>query len=573
MAWTALERRLTQFEEAKRRVGEIDPARLERMLVTLGRQRYRDALPLVRFHDALLFLRAFPPNARVLRRTVSLLNSFRRRVEDLRKQEADLSLFDEEKYSGVAGTSLCTDFHYDQVIWLLKDFPEKLDIDWEGYDRTSALAAALPRFVPLLEEDSLVEADVPYRRWLKTASRGRELPWLMSAIERLPLSLEEKAEIFGALELPVRCELGDSSLTRTLGGRAVRYPYFHTQPFIGRSEVSLERELSLPPLKLKKLSRRDGERTLDLCREATTARYRELYGTTRGDPNQVVQANVGRGVEIFMWGLPAERRLPLRAYQAGFTLKNGVPINYIEGIALFEWMEIGFNTFYAYRDGETAWVYAQVLRMLHQILGVTCISVYPYQIGQDNEEAIQSGAFWFYRKLGFRPMRKELARLVAAEEKKIASQSGYRTPPRTLRRLAQGHVVFELPGSSQGDWDNFAMRKLGFAIQQRMAERYQGDAAKMRQACSRKLVQILGVRPERWSAWEQKAFENYALVLSLIPDLSRWDRAERSAVIDIIRAKAMASDGRYCQLLQAHARLRSWLCKLGSARQTGAKHR
>jgi hypothetical protein len=567
MGSTALDRQLTQLEEAKRRVGEMAPARLEKLLVPLGRQRYRDALTLLRFHDALLFLRAFPPNARVQRRALRLLNSFSRRVAILRKEGVDLSLFDEEKYSGVAGTALCTDFHYDQVCWLLKRFPERLDIDWDGYDRTGALAAALPRFMPLLEEDSLVEADVPYHRWLKTASRGRELPWLIAACERLPLSLEEKAEIFGALELPVRCELGNSRLTRTLGGRPVRTPYFHTRPFIRRSEISLSRELSLPPLKLRKLSRREGERILDLCREATTARYRELYGTTRGDPNHVVQARVGRGVEIFLWGLPPARRLPLRAYQAGFTLKNGVPINYIEGIALFEWMEIGFNTFYAYRDGETAWVYAQVLRMLHQVLGVTCISVYPYQIGQDNEEAIQSGAFWFYRKLGFRPMRKELAKLVATEEKRIAGQNNHRTSPRTLRRLAQGHVVFELPGFPQGDWDGFAMRNLGFAVQRRMAEKFQGDAVKMRQASTRAAAQALGVRLEGWSAGERKAFENYALVLGLIPDLRRWGGQEKTSLVEIIRAKARASDTRYGHLLQAHSRLRNWLRKLGSARQ------
>jgi hypothetical protein len=39
---------------------------------------------------------------------------------------------------------------------------------------------------------------------------------------------------------------------------------------------------------------------------------------------------------------------------AGFTLKNGVPINYIEAIGLCEWMEVGFNTFYRFRGGEAA---------------------------------------------------------------------------------------------------------------------------------------------------------------------------------------------------------------------------
>src|ERR1700756_1386679 len=82
---------------------------------------------------------------------------------------------------------------------------------------------------------------------------------------------------------------------------------------------------------------------------------------------------------------PSEKRLPLRAYLAGFTVKNGVPINYVECISLFDWTEIGFNTFPAYRDGETAWIYAQTLRLLRQLHGVNAISVYPYQIGGGNE--------------------------------------------------------------------------------------------------------------------------------------------------------------------------------------------
>ncbi len=147
----------------------------------------------------------------------------------------------------------------------------------------------------------------------------------------------------------------------------------------------------------------EGKAILDMCRDTTCVRYRELYGIAYGDPSSVVGVDVGRGVEIFLWGLPPERRLPLRAYHAGFTLKNGVPINYIEGISIFERMELGFNTFYTYRDGETAWVYAQALRFLRQLVGVTCFSIDPYQIGFNNDEALESGAFWFYRKLGFRP--------------------------------------------------------------------------------------------------------------------------------------------------------------------------
>ena len=124
---------------------------------------------------------------------------------------------------------------------------------------------------------------------------------------------------------------------------------------------------------------------------------------------------------MYFWNLPAARRLPLRAYVAGFTVKNGVPINYIEAIGLCEWIEVGFNTFYTYRQGETAWIYAQALRCLCAVTGATTISVYPYQIGQNNDEALDSGAFWFYRKLGFRSGRRDLEQIARREEQKIAA--------------------------------------------------------------------------------------------------------------------------------------------------------
>jgi len=67
-------------------------------------------------------------------------------------------------------------------------------------------------------------------------------------------------------------------------------------------------------------------------REVMVVRFRELYGTTLGDPSSVVRVTLDRGIVMYFWNLPAARRLPLRAYVAGFTLKNGVPINYVEAI-------------------------------------------------------------------------------------------------------------------------------------------------------------------------------------------------------------------------------------------------
>jgi len=220
-----------------------------------------------------------------------------------------------------------------------------------------------------------------------------------------------------------------------------------------------------------------------------------------------------------LWNLPPERRLPLRAYVAGLTLKNGVPINYIEAIGLCEWMEVGFNTFYTFRGGEAGWIYAQVLRCLCHLMGTTCVSVYPYQLGHDNEEAIESGAFWFYRKLGFRPGRADLLKLAEREEQKIAADPKYRTPAHTLRRLASDHAFYELPGSERGAWDKFSTRNIGLRVNRRMAREFSGDAVAMRKKLSRALERTLRVNTTSWTALEEAAFENFALVLGGAPGL------------------------------------------------------
>jgi hypothetical protein len=303
---------------------------------------------------------------------------------------------------------------------------------------------------------------------------------------------------------------------------------------------------------------------MEMIRETMLVRYRELYGTTLGDPRLIVQARLGRGVVVYLWGPPPERRLPLRAYLAGFTLKNGVPINYVEAIGLCEWIEVGFNTFYTFRRGETAWIYAQLLRCLCRHTGARCISVYPYQLGDNNQEALESGAFWFYRKLGFRSGRPDLRRLTEREEQRIASNRKYKTPIRTLKQLAQAHVFYELPDAENGAWDRFSLRNLGLLVNQRMAREFDGDSARIRQASAKQVSRALGVSTARWTGAEQNAFENWALWLALIPDLGRWTLREKANLVRIVRAKASLDEMRYLRLTQRHPRLRGALLRLGS---------
>ncbi len=213
------------------------------------------------------------------------------------------------------------------------------------------------------------------------------------------------------------------------------------------------------------------------------------------------------------------------------------------------------------------------------LMGTTVVSVYPYQLGHENEEAIESGAFWFYRKLGFRPGPADLLKLVEHEEKKIAAatKSGktkYRTPARTLKRLAAGHVFCEvkkkqarsnhLPEMEMGTWDTFSTRNIGLRVNRRMAEDFGGDAIRMREQSRRKLERLLGVSTSSWTPLDKAAFDNFALVLADVPELPKWTREEKDDLITIIRAKAKPNEMLYLHLTQRHRRLRRALLRLGS---------
>jgi len=411
-----------------------------------------------------------------------------------------------------------------------------------------------------------VEANIPWRKWLEAAqgTKSTSAAWLAERFSELPLADVEKSRLYDSLRMPVRWRLENSTVSRTRNWRPVRQVFYHQEPLITRRDVSLAEELARRPPAFLRLSRRQGESVMDLIREVMLVRYRELYGTTLGDPRTVVRADVGRGVSIFLWNLPPERRLPLRAYVAGLTLKNGVPINYIEAIGLFEWMEVGFNTFYTFRGGEVAWIFAQVLRCLCSWMGTTCISMYPYQLGYNNDEAIESGAFWFYRKLGFRPGRNDLVRLVEREEERIARDPKYRTPARTLRRLAEGHAFYELPGDL-GAWDGFSTRNIGLRVVRRMGKEFGGDGRHFREAAVRSLARALQTRVSEGRR-AHAALEDFALVAALIPELESWSRSEKHGLIEIIAAKSGPDEIRYLHLLQRHERLRREFLRLGKAR-------
>jgi hypothetical protein len=417
---------LAGLQEHKGQFGASAARTVAALLERARRARFRDPEEIVRLHETLLYLRAYPQSARVLRLADEILFAFHQRIPRDGRAE-----FEYAEISGIAGTGLTTNFSYPFARSLATRHGGDVRIDWDQYQHPDRLAWTLARLIPEAREDWAIAPHPDWRRWYEKA--GGNLQWLLAGVT---------PETYDLLELPLRWELGNSAASRSRARIGRKQIFYHDGPFLERKDVSIEAAFAAPRIAVQRLPLRRAQQILDFIVDASAVRYRELYGFIYPDAANVFHADLGRGMDFFFFGVPRKWRLPRRAYHAGMYCKNGVPIGYVEVMSLAGRMEVGFNLYYTFRQGETAWLYVRLMKLFRERFRVTSFFIDPYQLGHENDEAIESGAFWFYYKLGFRPESRDVARLAEREMKNIAAHPGYRTSQATLRKLAAAPVIY-----------------------------------------------------------------------------------------------------------------------------------
>lgn len=508
-----------------------------------------DPATLLRYHEALCFLRAYPDDLEVLGLVEAALETFGVRVARL---GARAGVLDE---TGVAGTAVCCALSHAAARWVAGRFPAAVEIDWDDADAEERLGILLPSLLSSADEEALVEADVPSREWLAAATGADERSHLAWVLERLARRPREARTLYDAQQVRTRWELGDGPASRTLARLRGPRPFFHQRGLI-RWRGSLRRRLPGPPVTLRAASPDEAESLIDAARAAVIVRYREVHAFNFADPAAVLLADVGRGVRVAWLGVLPAHRLPLRAHFGYLLLKNGAPVGYGDASCLFDWVEIAYNVFESFRQGESAFVFGRLLAFLYQRFGVRAVHLSRYQIGHDNEEALASGAFWFYYKLGFRPKRRDLARLAAAERRAIARDRGHRSSQATLARLAEDGMFLGLGGAADRAVSVFDVRRVGLAAARVAASRGRGLLATV--------AQSLGAGGwRRWPLAERRTFVRVAPFVAAIPDLAAWPPRDRRAFVGVIRAKGGPSEAEYLRRLRAHRRLRRSVLALG----------
>jgi hypothetical protein len=470
--------------------------------------------------------------------------------------------------TGIAGTDTHYRFFAQTALGLARRWPGQLDFDWREWQDPARLAEILALLAAYAETPGLDEWDLGLRGWLRRM-KPRAMGDAAFVLRRLAARLPDPfvfERLVDGLDAPMVLRAGPGTPSRSRATWLVARIAWQRGP-LRQGRPELRAELARAPWRVRALPRGEAERMIALATEAMVTHQRDLDVFSYGDPRDVRLVDCGEGLQFAAIGALPERRLLLESVYGVLTLRNGVPAGYLLTSALYGSAEIAYNVFEAFRGGEAAFTYARVLAMTRQLFGADAFTVYPYQLGgAGNEEGLESGAWWFYRKLGFEPRHREARRLMRREEARIARDPAHRSSRATLARLAAHNVYWFEHGARDDVMGVLPLANVGLAVTDYLARRGDGDGERGGAACTREAARLLGAGPGRgWSAGERLGFARWAPLVLALPGVARWAPADKRALVGVMRAKGGRRESDFVAAFDAHPKLRAAVRALARA--------
>lgn len=550
---------LRELERRKSEFGFGNAEAKRTLLTDLDRARFSSANAVLRLHEVLCFLSAYPDDAAVLAIVRRMLARFSKR-RDLARHRSALA------DSGIAGTDIFFRFFQPTAAWLAREHASSLRIDWPEFDERDRLERMLSLLVPYAETPGLDDELFDARGWLERMKGPQETnaAFLVRRFSALDVDEFVRERMFEELDVPFRLVASADSPSRTHARHPSAPVAFQTRP-LRRERPDIAREIARPPRAIRPVSMREGRALVRLAREAMITRGRDLDAFAQGDPRDVRLVDCGDGLQFACIGVRPERRLVLESVYGFLTLKNGVPIGYVLASALFNSCEVAYNVFETFRGGEAGHVYGRVLAMLRALFDADTFTIYPYQLGHENEEGLKSGAFWFYHKLGFRPRDRDVRRVLKSELAAMRHDPRHRSDRATLQLLARENVFWSTARARDDVIGVFPLGSIGLAITDSLARRFGADRELGVRTCADEAGALLYERAwHSLSHGERLAWERWSPLVLELPGIRRWPRSERRALARVVRAKGGRRESDFVRLFDAHRRLRAALRELAA---------
>jgi len=484
-------------------------------------------------HQLLLGMLAYPDNKELYNKTSETLSKL------LKTIEKNLPLQEKLTGSGILHTPIECNFSYTKVNYLVHKFPHQVNI----HSASSSLEtqkSILKLLLPDVEYSKIHEGEKDLKKRIAEFNGNKnltDLEWLLQQIDQSGLHKKTKALVYNQLGIFIKWKVSnENDSVSFLRGPSLPV-YYYTKPLDKKTtlEEIIRKKLPAPV----KLTVKNKERIMDAAKLTLFYLYRETEPFTNANSDDITLFQLDKGISVALFGSTTDKRYSLESYIGYMVFKNNIPASYGGGWIFGERSQFGINILEAFRGGESGLIICQLLRVYHQHFGATRFVVKPYQFGLNNPEAIKTGAFWFYYKLGFRPEDKELRKLALKEEKQKLIDPKYKSEASTLRKYTKSNLALVL---SETSYPNYDAEIISRRITNYINTTFKGDRQKALTQCYKELLINTGINTKEWSKETIDYAQQSAVLFNLLPGSKDWQKKHKKDIQLFIQLKSAKTE-------------------------------
>ncbi len=416
------------------------------LIEELAKAGFKNSEEIIACHDRLLCILAFPDNQKVFDAVNNALKQLGQKTKIFLENASDSEVWKLTE-SAIAHSVIRSSFSYEMIRWLVENYPD--EVSFSGCEAAKEVVGSVFKQIlpPAVGEALFDNHEHSLETLAKKVTANTKsldvLRWTLTQFASSSIPDKSKEQLFEQLCIYVDWQTNAFSPTRTFArANYGKKFFFHSSNLIHHADLrKIFSDKKLHPVALNTAEKKN---LCDIAKGVLCSNYREIDPITYAENTDTELYDIGRGITIALYYMRPSWRLSCESYVSYMAFRNGVPVSYGGGWMFFDRTKLAGNVFPAFRGGESAYLFAHLYRLYHLRFGANCFQVAPYQIGQKNEDAITSGAFWFYHRLGFRPNDKKLQALAEEESAKRIADKKYRSPAAVLRKFANTEMILNL---------------------------------------------------------------------------------------------------------------------------------
>ncbi len=530
---------IIQLKEIAASFNENSAAQKKQLLNACSQLKLNSKKNIEQYNECLLFLLGYSENEELY---LLAKKEMERLAESVKKLSS--AKIDQLERTGIAYTQTQAANSYTLVKWLLKTYPGQVALhsfDETGIHPKEVLRHALSE----MEFEFAFTEKLNPVKWLELAAGSKNkkdlLICMINLFERINASDLIKDQLFESLKVYISVIPKNKEISKGFGNFELHKNYYHTNGLLKKFD---ERELINKKLPApKKLSVDEKNSIIEKARIALFLLNRETEPVVYCNADGLLFYELEHGLSIALFSILPERRLPLESYIGFMMFKNGYPMAYGGGWLFGDRSLLGINIFEPFRGGESAFVFCQLLRSYKQSFGANYFEVEPYQFGKNNPEGIQSGAFWFYYRFGFRPVDAELKKLALNEAEKIKNEKGYRSSYETLKRFTNSNLAVNFGDQPQPINPSI----ISDHITEQIKLKFKGDRSAAEKYCLQKLKTDLGIEINKTNKEEKIGITKLSFFIGFCLDTSRLSVSNKNKLKEMVLEKGK-SEFKYIQI-------------------------